>query len=121
VNRVAGPTAPLRLMDRIGTGISPLWVIGAIFLCANSAWWGIPLVLAGAQQRRYAIVSPSLRQALANQVRFAMQVTPMAPDAMAATPVVGSRFCSTRGCAARLPAVARFCPRCGASASQASL
>lgn len=117
VNRTAGPSAPLRWQDKIGSGLSPLWVIAAIILCANSAWWGIPFALAGALQRRYTILSPPLRLALAEQARFAMHLAPSIWPG-AAYPTGEGQLCRTRGCAARLPGFARFCPRCGASVEQ---
>jgi hypothetical protein len=108
--------------DMIDGGVSFLWIVAAIIFCANSAWWGIPFALAGAIQRRYTVALPVVRSILANQVRIALHdggdmgapptmVTPIQP-------VVGSSFCQTRGCGARLPSVANYCSRCGASATQ---
>jgi hypothetical protein len=119
INRTAGPSESLRMLERNRSGLSPLWVIAAIIFIANSAWWGIPFALAGALQRRYTGASPMLRQALANQARFASMVAPSTSNHSG--PVVPARFCATRGCAARLPADAKFCPRCGVSVAQTTV
>jgi hypothetical protein len=90
--------------DAARVGPHWLWVLLAIALCAHHAWWGIPMALAGAMQQQYTRrASPMLRVALANQAR----------DAFAIVDPTGGRFCAAGHCGARLPAPARFCPRCG--------
>ena len=85
-------------------GLSPLWVVTGVGLCWMNAWWAVPMVLAGAAQRRYADVgSERLRQALSAQ----------AGDAVAIGGGGEGRFCPTAQCGVRLPAAAQFCPRCG--------
>jgi hypothetical protein len=90
--------------DVLKIGLTPLWIVLGIALCVMHGWWAIPMVFAGAMQRRYALKSsPAIRIALASQAR----------DAYAIVQSSGDRFCSAEHCAARLPAPARFCPRCG--------
>lgn len=85
-------------------GLSLFWIVLAVGLCSHDAWWSIPMVFAGAFQRRYSMQSsPALRVALAGQAR----------DGLVMVPGVGNRFCVVGHCGARLPAPARFCPRCG--------
>jgi hypothetical protein len=85
-------------------GMDPLWVVLAVILASHGAWWGIPMTLAGAMQRRYlSKSSPEIRQALAEQAR----------DAFSIVQSTGDRFCAAGHCGARLPAPAKFCPRCG--------
>jgi hypothetical protein len=89
-------------------GLSFLWMVLAVAACSHDAWWSIPMVFAGAFQRRYSMQSsPALRVALAGQAR----------DGSAMAPGRGDRFCNVGHCGARLPAPARFCPRCGTSVS----
>jgi hypothetical protein len=93
--------------DVLKIGLNPLWIIFAIALCGNHAWWAIPMVFAGAMQRRYTMQSsPAIRVALANQAR----------DSFTIVQSGGDRFCSASHCGARLPTPARFCPRCGTAA-----
>ncbi len=88
-------------------GLNALWVIGAIVLCGMHAWWAIPMVLAGASQRRYAdVISPRLKQGLSAQAGDAMTLVGSSGPA---------RFCPTPNCGNRLPAPAAFCPRCGSA------
>jgi len=103
-NRLAKDGNFRRVPNEAGRlGLGPLWVIGGVGLCWMNAWWAIPMVLAGAAQRRYADAgSPRLRQGLAAQAGDAVA---LAGD--------GARFCPTGRCGNRLPAPAMFCPRCG--------
>jgi hypothetical protein len=109
--------------DALDGSMSVMWIIAAVIFCANSAWWGIPFALAGAAQQRYLEAGPVIRTALANQLRGELRGgAPVDFGEVRSTPVYQSamtgRFCKTRGCGSRLPAVANYCPRCGASASQ---
>jgi hypothetical protein len=81
------------------SGLNVLWIAALIVFCGMRAWWGIPLVLAGAMQRRYVQVNgPRMRTALAEQAR------------QIASPM---RICRTYRCSTHLAAGANFCPRCG--------
>lgn len=111
--------------DALDGSISVLWVIAAIIFCANSAWWGIPFALAGAAQQRYLAAGPVIRTALANQIRGELRGgAELDLHNATSTPVyqpgMSGRLCQTRGCGSRLPSVANYCPRCGASATQRS-
>jgi hypothetical protein len=125
-NRTAGPGVRPVARGMIDGGMSPMWIISAIVLCAMSAWWAIPMVLSGAAQRRYTMIRAGVRGALSDQVRIAMHTLPIvtvaskisSPPPIPTGPVTKARFCQTRGCGARMPSDANFCPRCGASASQ---
>ena len=87
--------------DALKSGMGGVWVIIGLMFCSMHAWWAIPMVFAGALQRRYSSQSsPALRIALANQAREASAIARTGPD----------RFCR---CGGRLPAPAKFCPRCG--------
>ena len=109
----------------VGSGLRPMWVLGAIVMAWMNAPWGIPLMLAGSVQRRYvARVGPEMRNALATRMREmtllprpAPVPTPPAPrPARAAAAADTRRRCTTEGCRLPLPAGARFCPRCGHAA-----
>jgi hypothetical protein len=112
-------------LQPIGTGIRPLWAIGAVLLILNSAPWGVAMMLAGAVQRRYTRrAEPAVSGLLACRVRdltaIRRQVALTAPAATAATaapalPKVRLR-CATDGCRMPLPTGAVFCPRCGSRA-----
>ena len=109
-------------LQPIGTGIRPLWAIGAVLLILNSAPWGVAMMLAGAVQRRYTRrAEPALSGALACRVRDLAAIRHRAPLLAAAPtpapapPKVRLR-CATDGCRMPLPAGAVFCPRCGSRA-----
>jgi hypothetical protein len=88
-------------------GLNFLWIGLGVALCSQQVWWAIPMVLAGAFQRRYSMISsPAVRVALAGQAREAFTISRSG----------GNRFCAIGHCGARLPAAAKFCPRCGTSA-----
>jgi hypothetical protein len=91
-------------LDVLQKGWNPLWIVLAIGLCLMNAWWAIPMVLAGSLQRMYCRkTSPTVRMALASQARSAFAIARSHRD----------RFCAAGHCGARLPAPAKFCPRCG--------
>jgi len=90
--------SPLPAVTR--SGLNFVWIAAAIGFCCIHAWWGIPLVLAGAMQRWYVrFGGPRMRSALAEQVRRS-----------AGGPM---KICRTYRCGARLAPEASFCPRCG--------
>lgn len=107
---VAPLTAP-----RLGVGAQPLWMIGAAGMIVAGAVWGLPLMLAGAVQRRYiSRTSDRLRAEAAERVRTilllrrpVMRVPPFARVEI---------LCRAERCRAPIPALGNFCPRCGARA-----
>jgi hypothetical protein len=100
INEIAGP-GRARSFVAVSSGLNPLWIGAAILLCGMHAWWGIPLVLAGAMQRKYMkSTSPRLRGALVQQLLD--------------RPAAQSELCRTPGCGAVRRMGANFCPRCGA-------
>ena len=104
--RAKGGTVRQVRNDTGRLALGPVWVVAGVLLCWFNAWWGIPLVLAGATQRRYLLAaSPRLQRALSAQAHDAVT--------LAASGLPGARFCPTPHCGNRLPAAARFCPRCG--------
>jgi hypothetical protein len=107
INRVADGSGARAVSPPVAcSGLRPLWVGVAIVFCMMHAWWGIPLVLAGAMQRRYmTVTSPRVHRGLADQLRGI--ISPSAEESSAA------RFCRGERCRAWLPADAKFCPRCG--------
>lgn len=87
-------------------GLGPVWVVAGVGLCWFNAWWAIPMVMAGAAQRRYALTgTPRLQQALSTQAAQAV--------ALAGGETQADRLCPTPHCGQRVPAAAKFCPRCG--------
>jgi hypothetical protein len=106
--------APIRLRP-VGIGLRPLWIIGAIIMILNSAPWAVPLVLAGAVQRRYTRHSAQdFRTHLAERARHMLLYrrprTALPPEWLM------RMRCATTGCKTPLPTGARFCPRCGTRA-----
>jgi hypothetical protein len=102
-----------------GFGIG--WVLSAFVLVWLGAFWAIPMVMAGAMQRRYVTRSAlETRRQLAERMRVllvkrrenpAEQVGREGPDYR-----VHLSRCSRPLCQAPVPADATFCPRCGAPA-----
>ena len=91
-------------------GLGPLWVTIAVGACFVHAWWAVPMVLAGAAQRRYADVGTvRLGRALRAQ---AGEVVATAGGGTSAGP------CPAPECGAVLPPKAKFCPRCGSPADR---
>jgi hypothetical protein len=100
INEIAG-VSRARFLPAISSGLNPIWILAAVALCSMNAWWGIPLVLAGAMQRKYCkSTSPRMRQALVGQLLN--------------RPGGQTQFCNTSGCGAMRREQANFCPRCGA-------
>jgi hypothetical protein len=94
---------PIRLREGTAT-FWPLAVVAAFLLVQWGAWWGIPMLLAGAAQRRYILTTSQALQVQLNQ-RMAVDL----PRATVA------RRCQAEGCRAMLPLPAKFCPQCGRS------
>lgn len=104
--------APVFLQP-IGSGIRPLWALAAFFLLLAGAPWGIPLMLAGAVQRRYTRhAGPAAGAAVLDRV-WDWAALNRPPGAAAPS----RQRCATAGCKMPLPAGSRFCPRCGARTS----
>ena len=117
-NRVAGhdklePVNPPRL--KLGMRVG--WILTAVLLACVGAFWGIPMALAGASQRRYINqTAQHVREQMGERVRTMMGLRGPAPVVAGATPHyrVHTYRCDRDNCRANLPAAARFCPRCGA-------
>ena len=105
-NRIGSDNQFLRVRnDAMKPGIHPLWILLGFIMVVHHVWWAIPMVFAGALQRRYCMQSsPAIRIALAGQARDAFAVVQTGG---------GERFCPSGHCGARLPSPAKFCPRCG--------
>jgi hypothetical protein len=95
---------PLQL-PRLRFHIGFLFLLASFIFFSKGAWWGMPMLLAGAAQNRYTWV---IRRALPGQIAACMAALP-APRPTA----VAGRRCVNSGCLAVLPAGAAFCPRCG--------
>ena len=106
--------APLSVPE-VGIGFSPLWVLGAVGMCSAGAYWGVPLMLAGAVQRRYiSRTSARVRAEAADRVRTILLLRrPVMRVPPFARPTI---LCRTPNCRAPIPMLANFCARCGARA-----
>ena len=93
----------------------PLWIMGAVALLAMGAAWGVPLMLAGAVQRRYiSRTSARVRAEAADRVRTILLLRrPVMRVPPFARPTI---LCRTPNCRAAIPMLASFCARCGARA-----
>jgi hypothetical protein len=94
-------------------GLGPLWVLTAVVLGMYGAWWGIPMVLAGAAQRRYLrVTGPALRRELVSRMRDISE-----NRRLPATIATGTASrCANPRCQSALAPLARFCRRCGSPA-----
>lgn len=113
-NRIAEWEAvPPIVPNRVGTGIRPMWIVGAIVLASWNALWGVPMMLAGAAQRRYTNVTGAAnRAALAERV--SMILSSQRPTVQRSIMQIGTRpACREKLCQTELPQGATFCPRCG--------
>lgn len=96
-------------VPRVGIGLSFLWLVAAVVLASQGAFWAAALAVAGGAQQRYmAGESVRVRRALAARLRELQRID--VPPARAAT---SGRRCPHVRCLAPLPARSRFCPRCG--------
>jgi hypothetical protein len=108
----AAPLTP----PRVGIGLHPAWMIAAAgIMFVGGAYWGLPLMLAGAVQRRYiSRTSAHLRAEAADRVRTMLLLRrPAMRVPVLARPTI---LCRTPGCRAPIPLLANFCARCGGRA-----
>jgi hypothetical protein len=102
-------------VPRARTGIDGWWIVVAVILVLIGGWWAIPLVLAGAAQRRYINrTSTALRADLAGGIRAMLEQR--RPAVALSNYMIHAARCDRPVCRAMLPAGARFCPRCGKTA-----
>lgn len=115
-NRVAAweGFAPIA-RPRLGLGAQPLWLLAAAGMVVAGAVWGLPLMLAGAVQRRYiSRTSARVRAEAADRVRTILLLRrPVLRVPPFARPTI---LCRTERCRAPIPLLANFCARCGARA-----
>jgi hypothetical protein len=88
----------------LAASVVVMWIWGAM--------WALPMMLAGAQQKRYTSGSNAIRAAMAQRVRAMLGSQPSAAGAAVAVNAAPARCGETR-CQADLRPGARFCPRCG--------
>jgi hypothetical protein len=114
LDRAWGQGTPPMAAAPVGFGLRPLWLIAALGFVALGAWWGVPMMLAGALQRT-EIMEASLRdrQALARRLHAMLQNR----QPGVAMPVYLRRLCENEFCRTKLPEAASFCPRCGRRAA----
>lgn len=98
---------------RVGPGVRPMWIAGAILLALINAIWGVPMMLAGAAQRRYITdIAAGNRAALAERVNLMLALR--RPSVQRSRLEIGPRqACREKLCRTELPPGASFCPRCG--------
>ncbi len=95
-----------------GLGLRPLWLAGAVGMLVMGAAWGVPMMLAGAVQRRYVVrASPRARIEMAQRVHA--MLTRHRPAISVTTPASLQVTCGEEKCQAVLPDGAAYCPRCG--------
>lgn len=109
--------APVAIPE-VSLGFRPLWITGAIIFISLHAPWGAVMMLAGGAQRRYIRhTSTQLRLELAQRVRDVMAVKRPLAKVPVATHL--RHTCRDEKCRSPLPAVAKFCPRCGKKVTEA--
>lgn len=88
------------------TGFCLLWIVVAVMMGLYGVWWGIPMMLAGAAQRRYMrYTGPTVRRELINRMRDIADISRVPPQNFGA--------CSNPRCFAARRANSTFCHRCG--------
>jgi hypothetical protein len=103
-------------MPRLGWGLSFSWIIGAVVLACINAWWGIPMMMAGAVHRRYVYrISEPTRQQIA--LNFRGLLLSQRPALNVPLPLRLRPMCTEVRCQSLLPKDAKFCPRCGRRAA----
>ena len=92
-----------------------MWIVAAIFMGWYQVWWGIPMLMAGAVQRRYV-------KSIGRDLRYQLMLRLTDIAAQRRLPVVVpprtlvQHQCSNNHCLAILRPDARFCTRCGSPA-----
>jgi hypothetical protein len=111
---IAEGYAPV-LLEPIGFGFSPIWVLTAGSLLMLSGVWAIPLAIAGATEnrlRKRAI--KKLRADLTGRIRDIIFARARASEIN----LPAAAYCATPGCRRPLSKGVKFCPRCGARAGR---
>ena len=98
-------------------GINAGWIIGGGLLAwLGGALWAVPMALAGATQRRYINrTATRTRGELLDRVRA--MIAQQRPAVAVPNYVIHGRRCDNERCRATIKAGARFCSRCGTSAT----
>jgi len=100
---------------RLGIGAQPLWMMAAFAMLLGGVFWGLPMMLAGAVQRRYiSRTSGRLRVEAAQAVREILMLK--RPAMRVPTFIRPAILCRVERCRAPIPPLANFCARCGARA-----
>lgn len=99
-------------IPRMGLGLRPLWTLAGLGFLAAGAPWGLVVMLAGGQQRRYTTaVGPNVADQLAEGMQRLIALR--YPGTMMPRIVSQDQKCGNPLCRAAFPADARFCGRCG--------
>jgi len=104
LERVPAPSA--------GWGLRPMWLAAGIGLAVCGAGWGLPMMLAGALQRRYVLVGGRRLRGVAAE-RLRSMLARRHPGMALPAPVMLRRRCENPICRAAVSMGANFCPRCG--------
>jgi hypothetical protein len=100
------------VMPRMGLGLRPVWTLAGLAFLVAGAPWGLVVMLAGGQQRRYTTgVGPAVADQLAEGMQRLIAVK--YPGTMMPRMVSQDRRCGNSLCRAAFPVDARFCSRCG--------
>jgi hypothetical protein len=100
---------------RCGSGVGVMSIVAAVLMCLYGAWWGIPMLLAGAAQRRYMrVTGPTIRRELHLRISDIAAQRRM-PRPVLQTAIPSGQQCSNRRCLAPLRIGAKFCTRCGSA------
>lgn len=95
-----------------GWGIRPMWLAAGILLTTCGAGWGLPMMLAGALQRRYVLAGGRRMRGMAAE-RLRAMLNLRHPSAAMPMPVMLRRRCGNPVCRTTVSMAANFCPRCG--------
>lgn len=95
-----------------GWGLRPMWLAAGAVLTVCGAGWGLPMMLAGALQRRYVLVDGRRMRGMAAE-RLRAMLSIRHPSMALPTPVMLRRRCGNPACRAAVSMAANFCPRCG--------
>lgn len=104
---------PIATPDRkFGLGFT--WIIAGVLMAWYGAWWGIPMLLAAAAQRRYVrVTGAALRRAL--HVRMCDIAAQRRMPAKVLQSTAFNTRCINQRCMAPVRTEAKFCTRCGSS------